>query len=282
MFEVHHAYSGPFGAVKFSQAMSKANFHGVTSGIAIKYVQEGREDYAVHGDLISVSKGQFILLRDQESYHARSKSSYSNTNGVCIDLDSDFILSHIPELLRWEILFELPFQCNYFSPIGQTFDKLTNSTSSFGAGVDPFELLFHQFKTELSLFAAQIIPLQERIQPEAKKLDTQKHLLAALFKVYDYIHQHHSEPLRLEFLSRLVGVSKYRLIRLFRICFQQSPQQLQVELRMGKAQEMIQRSQCSLTEVAIELGYSDLAAFSNQFKKYYGQAPSDFRKDQQS
>jgi len=47
---------------------------------------------------------------------------------------------------------------------------------------------------------------------------------------------------------------------------------------MQKATILMQQPNNFLSHIALQLGYADLAAFSNQFKQYYQQSPSQFRK----
>jgi AraC family transcriptional regulator len=48
---------------------------------------------------------------------------------------------------------------------------------------------------------------------------------------------------------------------------------------MEKAKKIISTNTMTLTDLAFYLGYSDLAAFSNQFKKHWGTSPSLFSKN---
>lgn len=55
-----------------------------------------------------------------------------------------------------------------------------------------------------------------------------------------------------------------------------SPKQYIMQLKFKKAAEMI-LNDYSIKEVAFELAYSEIPAFSRQFKKYYGISPAKYR-----
>jgi AraC-like DNA-binding protein len=57
-----------------------------------------------------------------------------------------------------------------------------------------------------------------------------------------------------------------------------TPLQMQEQLRMEKAKELLYSDCISLTSIAYQLGYTDLASFSKRFKKYYKIAPSQYIK----
>ncbi|WP_282943280.1 helix-turn-helix transcriptional regulator [Paenibacillus sp. RC67] len=47
--------------------------------------------------------------------------------------------------------------------------------------------------------------------------------------------------------------------------------------RMRQAAEWLQGSQAKISEIANRVGYEDIKYFGQQFKKYTGQTPSDYR-----
>ncbi|MDG5785987.1 response regulator [Evansella sp. AB-P1] len=51
------------------------------------------------------------------------------------------------------------------------------------------------------------------------------------------------------------------------------------EVRMSEAKNLLLRTSLRISEVAERLGYSDLAYFTNSFKKFYGTTPSKYRND---
>jgi YesN/AraC family two-component response regulator len=52
-------------------------------------------------------------------------------------------------------------------------------------------------------------------------------------------------------------------------------------IRMKEASKLLEKSTLRVSEIAERMGYSDLAYFSNTFKKIFGQTPSEHRKQQQ-
>ena len=60
-----------------------------------------------------------------------------------------------------------------------------------------------------------------------------------------------------------------------------SPKQYVMRLKFKKAAEMILNN-CSIKETAFELGYSEIPAFSRQFKKSHGISPSEYRRKARS
>ena len=76
-------------------------------------------------------------------------------------------------------------------------------------------------------------------------------------------------------LARMCGVSPRQLERFTHAAHQKTPHQWGREMRLCRALELI-CDQTSCKETAAELGYKTEAHFSNDFKRYYGIAPSRY------
>jgi AraC-like DNA-binding protein len=79
-------------------------------------------------------------------------------------------------------------------------------------------------------------------------------------------------------LARLFGQSTRVLQRDLKEMGQSYRKMLNL-IRMQRAQHLIETSQASLTEIALEIEYSDLAHFTRAFKRHFGYPPSRHRDD---
>ena len=59
-----------------------------------------------------------------------------------------------------------------------------------------------------------------------------------------------------------------------------APMGLLRERRIQKAAELLKSPEYTISQIAYMCGFSDSHFFSRAFKKYYGQSPSSFRKQQ--
>ena len=97
----------------------------------------------------------------------------------------------------------------------------------------------------------------------------QKHLM-------DYIEANLDQPLRIETLAQLVGLSSYHFARMFKQSFACSPHQYVTERRLQRALADI-RAQQPLQSIALQYGFSDQSHFSKAFKKRFGVTPLQLR-----
>lgn len=267
-------YRGEFGEIKFSKAKSKSHYQGKTKGLALKYVVEGVENYQSNGENIHLCKGEFLLLKKDEEYEVFFENKRNTTQGICIDLNLD-LDKRLVDLYENEILFKTIFNCVTFSPLG---NLLQNFSEKINEKMNGLEVL-NSISSQLISFSDKVFEMQMRLDIFAKKTETKRVLISKLMASKDFIHKNYNHKITLNHLSLESGISKFHFSKLFKNCFKQSPLELQEFLRMQKAKKMISAKKMRLTEIALNLGYSDLAAFSNQFKKYFGSSPSYFSRN---
>lgn len=94
----------------------------------------------------------------------------------------------------------------------------------------------------------------------------------------DYIHNNYHQEITLQDLTEVTNLEKNYLIRLFKQYLNSTPYQYITKYRFNIAQSLIKRGY-SLGEVALQIGYSDIASFSHAFKRIYGISPSAIRQD---
>ncbi|AND63215.1 hypothetical protein AX766_01625 [Flavobacterium covae] len=96
--------------------------------------------------------------------------------------------------------------------------------------------------------------------------------------IKDIIQQYEDSHLTIEELAFLSNMSISTFKRKFAEIYQISPKKYFISKRMEKARnELILNKRPS--DLYHELGYENLSAFSNEFKKYYGVSPKNFKMD---
>lgn len=106
--------------------------------------------------------------------------------------------------------------------------------------------------------------------------DSQHSSFSRLQLAVDHMQKNFGEPLRVQTLAGIAGISVAQLERLFKRVFQLTPQQLLTKLRLETAMRML-HTETSIAEIGHVCGFSDQSAFARQFKCTVGIPPRDYR-----
>ncbi len=99
---------------------------------------------------------------------------------------------------------------------------------------------------------------------------------AGLQRVFDYLHEHYAESVRVYALAAMAGVSMSQLDQHFRSKYQLTPQQMLTKLRIESAMRLLRGSD-SMAAISHACGFADQSAFTRQFKATVGMTPRSYR-----
>lgn len=107
---------------------------------------------------------------------------------------------------------------------------------------------------------------------------SQREYTQRINRTIDYIDDHLDEPLPLERLAEIASFSKYHFHRIFFAHVGETPGQYIQRIRIAKAAMLVAAHRDrSITDIALTVGFSDVAAFSRAFRLAYGVSPSAYR-----
>jgi len=98
-------------------------------------------------------------------------------------------------------------------------------------------------------------------------------------RVTELFREHLGGTLRLTTLADECGLSVSHFARSFRRTFGTSAHRYLIFQRVAMAKTLLSTSDRSLSEVALEVGFSDEAAFSRTFKALVGTPPGQWKRE---
>jgi DNA-binding response OmpR family regulator len=96
-------------------------------------------------------------------------------------------------------------------------------------------------------------------------------------KAMAYLHEHYTEPVSLKDAADYVGVSKEYLARCFRRETGMTLVNYLNRYRVQQAKRLLEAGQASVTDVALQVGFSSAAYFSRVFSREVGVSPTAYR-----
>jgi len=98
-------------------------------------------------------------------------------------------------------------------------------------------------------------------------------------KTLDYIESNLSNQFTLDELASVASFSKYHFHRIFMGILGETPFQFITRLRLQRAGTfLIMNPSLSISDIAINCGFTDISIFSRNFKQHFGASPSTWKK----
>lgn len=117
----------------------------------------------------------------------------------------------------------------------------------------------------LERYAEQRAPVSGKLSP------------AQLARIDEYLHGHLDDRVSLQRMADLVGMSPYALHRAFKATQGLPPLRYALQVRMRRARALVEGTRKPIGDIAAEVGFAELAHFSNTFRKHWGMSPSQLR-----
>jgi AraC-like DNA-binding protein len=119
--------------------------------------------------------------------------------------------------------------------------------------------------------------VHEVAQMPALRAATREELYRRLHCARDYVDACYDQPLTLEDIARLAGLSPNHLLRTFKQAFHSTPHQYLTARRLERAQWLLAQSELSVTDVCLSVGFESLGSFSWLFRRRFGLSPQAYR-----
>ena len=239
---------------------------------SVKYVLQGEETYEIDGRTRRLRAGEFMLVEAGVEFEARMSASDAAI-GLCVYLGVE---DGGREGTR--------------APLGR-------GRAIAGSRIDPLASLLGNYARLLSDRPAIGPALARRIVQEAtvgaedylatfsnrlERLGSVKHstrieTLQRLERARCFIHDQADRPISLDEVAGEAALSRFHLTRSFAEVFGLPPLAYHRRLRLEAAARLLKSDAISATEIAEQLGYGSLSAFTRAFRQNFGVPPSQAR-----
>lgn len=116
-----------------------------------------------------------------------------------------------------------------------------------------------------------------RLQKDSTLIESKDVYSKTIKKSIDYIHKNYKQHISLQDISNYVFLSHEYFSRLFKEEVGENFSSYLTNYRMKKAESLIKNTDMKISQIAIEVGYTNASYFSRSYKKFKGISPEDDR-----
>lgn len=227
------------------------------------YITKGKGQFASgHAPAGGVPEGSVFVLFPNE-WHTYRPSEISGWESYWVGFSGSFADGLLAgnQLLKNSPVLNI----GYDEEIVSLYKKLLEVSSSERPG-------YQQLLSGIVIHLLAYVFYRER-----DKNWKDKEVLAKIDKARLIIREKINTPVSPEELAASLNMSYTWFRRMFRQYTGLAPAQYIAQLKMQKAKELLTRSDKTVKEIALELGFESIDYFSTAFRKQTGQTPTQFR-----
>lgn len=235
----------------------------------------GKAGYAVEGERYELMPGDFVLV-GRGSIHRPVVETGDYYERMILYIAPEYLQSLAmgdcdPEACfrQAQDTFQYVYRDEGGSRVRLLFQALAETVRQGGYGA---ELLAQAQFTELMVEVNRVCRGGHRVGAAGGD--------RKVISLLQYLNLHLTEPLSIDELASRFYISKYHMMHRFRQETGYSIHGYLTEKRLLLAQQYLRRG-CTPMEAAVQVGYQDYSTFSRAYKKQFGWAPSEDRRDAQ-
>jgi AraC-like DNA-binding protein len=275
---IEHKTLTLFGKMVFEKAIIKPPFRmpvPMQNEACFLYVIQGENKAISAVEEVSVFEKEAVLIKCG-SYLTQMLPSETSTTYEAV------AVHFYPEVLKKVYENDLP----HFLKKGKTPPQKSMAKFKTDILLQKYvdSLLFYFSNPELVSEELMILKIKELflLLEKTKSASAIRDILSTLFspKTYSFkeiIEAHLFSNLTLDELARLTNLSLSSFKREFKRIYEESPAKYIKNKKLEKAANHLLATDHSISEIAYDCGFNDLAGFSNSFKAKYLTSPSNYR-----
>lgn len=227
----------------------------------LEIILDGRVNIETEGQMLTAHAGQVVLI---DCYRPHRYSSNTGWHALWVHFDGASARAYFDLIRRQN---------------GQVF--ATHRLQAVHAALQSLYDMFHHRQAlnevHMALHLTQALTaMTDPAQPamlhdQARPVD----------QAVAFISQHIGAPLLVSDLARMVGLSEYHFIRVFREAMGVTPRQYIIASRMNHARYLLRTTALPVGQIAGMTGYESESMFTAAFRRTQGVTPSQYRSNKQ-
>ncbi|NLK21023.1 MAG: helix-turn-helix transcriptional regulator [Epulopiscium sp.] len=278
--------------IKYLDGIFETVAYGRKSSVFLLYINKEFEDYPIHWhtatEIIMPLENDYTVIINKVSYALNEgdiliippgelHELVAPPKGVRIIFQFDF--SIISQLTGFNGIFPILMQPHLLTP-SHSLDIHMKFKNLLLDIID--EYLSDNALSEASIYTKVIqmfIILGRKHMGNGTQYTgtLQKNYIEKFNQVFDYIDKNYAEDISLEKIADIAGFSKFHFSRLFKQFTNKTFNEYLNQTRVRVAESQLLNPNLSITDVAMQSGFSSISTFNRVFKSIKKCTPSEFK-----
>ncbi|MNO29851.1 HTH-type transcriptional activator RhaR [compost metagenome] len=249
-------------------AMPRPHSHELTE---LYYLTEGERVYFVDDRVVTVHKGELILIPGRE-LHATASSEIAEFERILINYDPGLLPAPLQSEAQW-------FQRPRYRLFRLNLREQNEAESLLHRMLEECRLQRPFYETAVVTLFAELIILLQRSESTSQTGGTKHPLHHLVTDVATFIRGHYRETLTLDETAGHFFISPSYLSRVFHRLTGFHFREYIVHVRVREAERLLAGTSVKIQEIASLVGFEHLSHFNKTFKKSTGLTPLQYRKE---
>ncbi len=240
--------------------------------LEILYHLNGEADITVEGKKYSLPKKNLLTV---ESCQVHSTHVYDMTGMyLCIHVSKNHLKNYLPEIELYQIrCYPQEISDEDFPAYLHICELLAEITKLYMTDAAAYRLeaeglVIQAVSRLIRYFSSKALP---------EKSDVDTLTIERIRRVITYVREHYKEPISLQDISGLLGLSREYFCRFFKKNMKISFLEYLNDVRLSHIYEELQETDTPIGILIEENGFTNQKLFNRSFKKLYGCRPSEVR-----
>lgn len=240
------------------------------SHIEAGYVLKGKTEVTIDGKTYTVGEGEGFIIFPNRIHYYEDNGNIKCYLLICSPDDTapftDIFKGYLPETPVFTPLEPDVLQ-SVFAPAAKRGMELEKDPDT------PFTA--ERVRAYASAVLSEMLPAMKLNPSPSGDPD-------AIQRILLYCDTHYSDDLSLDILAKELGYSKYYISHIFSANVEMGFSRYLRSLRVNAAKRLIRHTDKSMTEIAIDSGFTSIRTFNRQFFAETGITPSEYAKKRRS
>lgn len=253
--------------------------------LEITYILEGEMTYIVNQTSLHLKKTDCILV-NTNALHAGEQYQSSDCRYICFVFDPVLIYGFEHSVCRTDFVAPILDNTNFdYILIDERDPEHLSCCDLIGRldmlatqEEDGYPLLITSVLFHLWYLIYQVYNRKLVLYPDIVITPAQERQIQRLKDALAFIYENYASNITLSEIADSCHTSKSEFCRLFKQALHQSPFDFLLRYRIEQSLALLQDNDLSITEIAIQVGFSGPSYYAEVFKRYMLCSPTAYRK----